>query len=343
MRRSLGADLPKGVFRVKRLYYYQHRRGRPDHGPCIRLPEFGTPEFWAKMAEIQGVSGGNVEGTFSALIAEYKAHSRFLGRSEATQKTYEISLNYIQECWGPLRVDGLTPRAIQEFLDQHFAHRPSMGNMTLTVLKVLLRFGIPRSYSTQNHAREIEHLEERGDGAKPWPEEIWRRFVDAAPADLARLAVLGRATGQRISDLVRMRGKDRDGAGIVLNIKKLRGKQHWVPVSQADLAVIDGWKVFPNATFLADERGRPFDPKKLRKRFDTYVREQFPGSGIKIHGLRCMAVCDRRILGHNHQRIVAAIGLSISQVMHYSRDIDQRLAAVAGEREQNVDVKTDAP
>ena len=341
MRRATLAVLPKGVFRVKRWWYYQHRRGRPDHGPLIKLPEYGTPEFWAKLAEIESGHAGPRAFTFDALIADYKAHPKFAKLSEGSKATYGPALNYISKRWGPLRVDGLTPQAIQAFLDDAFTDRPAMGNLTLSVLRTILKWGVPRGYIGANPAREIEDLEEEGEGAKPWPEEIWQKFVGDAPVELARLAVLGRATGQRISDLVTMRPRQRDGQGILTEIKKLHIKDHWCPLTPAAIDVIDGWKVFPNATYLADANGRPFTPNALRKRFDKYVdsNPEIKAAGIRIHGLRSLAVCDRRIAGHPHQRIAAAIRMSLRQVMHYTKGIDQRLAA-GGERERNEPVKT---
>ena len=138
-----------------------------------------------------------------------------------------------------------------------------------------------------------------------------------------------------------MRPRQRDADGILTDIKKLHVKDHWCPLTPADIATIDGWKVFPNATYIADEHGRPFTPNGLRKRFDKYVEKNadLKAAGIRIHGLRSLAVCDRRIAGHAHQRISAAIGMSLRQVMHYSRGIDQRLAA-GEEPEQNRPMKT---
>jgi integrase len=341
------ATLPKGVFRVKRWWYYQHRRGRPDHGPLIALPEYGTPEFWTKLADITGDETVTAF-TVDALIREYRAHPKYVKLSAGSKLTYEPALGYVSKRWGPLRVDGLTPPAIQAFMDDEFAARPSMGNLTLSVLKTLLKFGVPRGYIGTNPAREIEDLEEDREGAKPWPETAWRKVVDTGPTELSRLAVLGRATGQRISDLVTMRPRDRDGAGINVPIKKLakklRGALHWCPLSVDAAAVIDGWAVFANATYLTDEKGRPFNSKALARRLAKYLAAdpELAPLGLSAHGLRSLAVCDRRIEGQPHQRISAAIGMSMRQVMNYSRYIDQRLAAGDVEREQNEAVKTRA-
>lgn len=103
--------------------------------------------------------------------------------------------------------------------------------------------------------------------------------------------------------------------------------------------------MFANATYIADARGKPISTDTMQTRFKRYIEAdaELATTGIRIHGLRALAVCDRRIAGHGHQRIAAAVGMSLRQVMHYSKSIDQRLAAGGGEREQNEAVKTPAP
>jgi hypothetical protein len=351
VRRALLAKLPTGVYSIrkptgKEYFYYQRNRGRPDHGPNVALPEPGTPEFYAKLAELTGTDGGDAKPmSFDALIAEYKTHPKYTHLAVNSKKSYGLCLDYISKRWGPLRVDGLTPPAIQKFLDEEFIDHAPMGNLTLSVLKTILKFGVPRGYSATNPAREIEDLDAEANSARPWPEQLWQKVVAKGPTEIARLAVLGRATGQRISDLIKMRPLHRDGAGILVSIKKLRGKEHWAgPLAPAYIAMIDGWGVFKGSTYLADERGRPFTEGALRKRLDKFTAKHsdFAAADLKPHGLRALAVCDRRIAGEAHQRISAAIGMSLRQVMHYSRHIDQRLAA-GEEREQNEALKTQGP
>ena len=51
---------------------------------------------------------------------------------------------------------------------------------------------------------------------------------------------------------------------------------------------------------------------------------------IKLHGLRAMAVCDRRLDGLEHQEIAAQLGMGLPMVMRYSRQIDQEALARRG-------------
>ena len=141
-----------------------------------------------------------------------------------------------------------------------------------------------------------------------------------------------------------MRPQDRDGAGVLTNIQKIKSKGHWCPLAPDYITIINSWPVFPTATYIADEKGRPTTPRALARRLKKYVasNSEMAAMEIKPHGLRAMAVCDRRIAGTPHQRISLQIGMTVRQVEHYSRHIDQRLAA--GEvQEQNETVKTPGP
>ena len=54
---------------------------------------------------------------------------------------------------------------------------------------------------------------------------------------------------------------------------------------------------------------------------------------LKPHGLRAMAVCDRRLDGLSHQEISAQLCMSLPMVMRYSKHIDQeRLVREANKR-----------
>ena len=89
---------------------------------------------------------------------------------------------------------------------------------------------------------------------------------------------------------------------------------------------------------------------ELAELLDWFVARtpELAGYGpIKLHGLRAMAVCDRRMDGLEHQEIAAQLGMSLPMVMRYSRQIDQEALARRGnakrERDGNKIVKPKAP
>jgi integrase len=326
--------LPKGVSRVvnkrtgKVYWYYQERRGKDDAGPRTTLPEFGTPEFWRDIARLTGETQ-RPTNTVKSLIESYKAQPEWLKRRPNTIATYEAALAHIQAAWGNLDPAAVSVAGVME-LRTSFADRPSMGNMVLVQVRALMKLAVQSGLRNDNPAREIDALDEDPDEAKPLTAEAWAAATsDDAPRIVRRLAVLGRATGQRISDLVRLRPADRDQDGFAHTITKLRDKAHWSPLTAKQVAEIDGWKVFANATYTADDRGRRISDNTARNIWNAYLATDAGAAlqGFTPHDLRASKVCDERISGKNHQQIAAMVGMSLQMVMKYSRHIDQRLAA----------------
>jgi integrase len=339
-RRAVVVPLPKGVSPVKgrngQIYWYhQERRGKPDAGPRTRLPEFGTPEFWAAIAKLTGETkpSGN---TIRALVDSYKAQPEWGKLRPNTVQVYEAALAHILTAWGDLDPAEITVAGVMA-LRMRFSDRPSMGNMVLIQVRQLMKLAVQSGLRSDNPAREVDSLEENPDEAKPLTPEAWAALTsDTAPVELKRLAILGRATGQRLSDLVKMRPADRDQDGIRLNITKLRDREHWCPLRPDEIETIDGWKQFRAATYLVDEEGRRFNQDRIRRRWNVFIEtdEGKALAGFTPHDLRATKVCDERIAGKNHQQIAAMVGMSIQMVMKYSRHIDQRLVARGTAAEQ---------
>jgi hypothetical protein len=58
---------------------------------------------------------------------------------------------------------------------------------------------------------------------------------------------------------------------------------------------------------------------------------ELAGAGpIKLHELRAMAVCDRRLDGLEHYEISAQLCMSPAMVMRYSKHVDQEALARRG-------------
>jgi hypothetical protein len=349
-RRHASVPLPDNVFRVKKpsgriYYYYQERRGRPDHGPLIRLPdELHDPLFWQKLDEIKRGGVGPSAGTFSALVAAYKSHSPYGKLSPSTQRVYDTCLARIIEAWGALQVRDLLPKHIYALMEAN-ASTPAMANMIVKVLSVTLKHGIKLDYCTVNIARDIEKLEEVRAGSEPWPESAFAFVLENAPPLLMRAAVLARATGQRSVDLVKLRPADRRDQGFDMLVQKLSNERHWVPLTSEAWRAVCAWTEEPMRPYLNIE-GRGINEKKLRDEwfdFRALHPTHIPGDAT-LHDLRAMAVCDRRIAGVAHQQIADQLCMSLEMVMHYSKHIDRAMNAKAGmremERPENMDLKT---
>lgn len=354
-RRAPGVKLPASIQPVRKTrngklvkiyYYFQERRNRPDAGPRIPIPyELTDPRFWQAYESLKTDGAVAKAGTFGALIDAYKASHRYTKLAKNSRDTYDIALGHIRKRWGDLPVCDVQPKhayALQEALSD----RPSMANLTVCrVLKLLLKHGIRAGFCETNIARDIEPLDEAGVGAEPWSEEAFAYVLQHAPALLMRAAVLGRATGQRAVDLVRMRPADRAGDGINMVVRKLGNEPHWCPLTREAAAAIDGWREERMMPYL-NLGGRRISEDRLRaewKAFKALHSEHLP-EDITLHDLRASAVCDRRIAGVPHQQICDQLRMSPGMVAAYSKHIDRRLNATAGmktmERAENAHLKT---
>ena len=204
--------LPPDVQRVIKpsgrvYYYYAPGRGTATAGKRIPLgSDTGDPEFWRKLREAKSPPATR-DGTLSKLIAEYRAHKEFADLRPESKRVYTHFLDRLEASGGERPVAAMTRRDIYALLDQ-MSSTPVAANLMLTVLRTLLEFGVPRGYRDDNPAIGVKKLKIEDSGHSPWPEQGYAYVMQHAPTNLRRMAFLGRATGQRISDLVKMRPAD---------------------------------------------------------------------------------------------------------------------------------------
>lgn len=346
-RKSAVFDLPAGVHVVRSkgrtYYYFRPHRGTAYAGKPIPLgTDPSDPAFWESLKLARNDrSEGIKPGSFSALIAAYKNTPKWRDEySENTRQNYEISLRRIEAAWGDLPVNGLTAMGIYKLRDQ-FGSTPVQANHLVSVLRTIIAWGIPRGYSERNPALEVIALDILNEqNARPWPEEAFRVVLQEAPEHLRRAAFLGRVTGQRRSDLIRMGKRNRRDDGLEIQIKKLRGKRHFMPLNPGELSVLNSWECSETGPWIVSPRGKPMSGDHLAASLGRFIASRPDLKDIPQltpHGWRAMAVCDRRLAGLEHQEISAQLCMSLQMVIRYSKHIDgERLARRANaKREQN--------
>ena len=195
---------------------------------------------------------------------------------------------------------------------------------------------MPRGYIDRNPANDVKPLALVDvEHARPWPEEAFKRIVETAPESIRRFAFLGRATGQRRSDLVLYGRKNRRADGLQVKIGKLRDRDHFIPLKDSELAEIDSWSCSNTGPWIINAAGQPMSAQAISHALDRFVADtpELAELPVRPHGLRAMAVCDRRLDGLSHQEISAQLCMSLGMVMRYSKHIDQeRLAREANKK-----------
>jgi integrase len=330
--------LPDGVQTVVKpsgrvYYYFAPRRGTKSAGKRIALgSDIRDPEFWRRLRDAT-TPAETRKGTISALIAEFKINRVWIELRPASQRGYAHFLNRIEAEGGDRPVVAMTRRDIYGLMDR-MSGTPVAANYMLSVLRTLLEFGVPRGYRDDNPAIGIKRLKVDDSGHSPWPDAGYDFVIEYAPTHLRRMAFLGRATGQRVSDLVKMRPVDLVDDGIHLRIGKLRDKAHFVPLSAAQMTEIRSWGVRDLEFFIAT----PVTGKRCTARYLNELLNNWRDSDdaapirdltMTIHGLRATAIHDRRRSGTEDGAIADEIGMSVKMVSRYLRFADKTASARA--------------
>lgn len=274
-------------------------------------------------------------GTFAAVIREYFAKSaKFNGMAESSKRVYRLYLTIAQEPehLGAYSVEALRPSAIQGFLD-NFADRPSTQQLVRATLKAVEQWALTRDYLP--HPITIGTETEKSDGGHvPWTETQFQLARQHCSPAMVRAITLQGNTGQRGSDIVRMRWTDieivngRMGINVV---QQKTGVELWVPFTRAFEAEIAQWERRPGFILIKPD-GRPFKRKDLANRWILERRkipELEPLKDLALHGLRGYCVVKYSHEGLSESQIANIVGMSVPMVARYRRKFLQKANALA--------------
>ena len=335
-KRSGVINLPTGVHRVISkgwaYYYFAPRRGTKAAAARVALGTDPTaPEFWAKLNGVRGAGAETIKaGTFAALIRDFKTSAEWHRLRPNTRRDYLIYLERVERAWGALVVSGLTAVGIYALRDQ-YASTPVVANHMVTILRSLLAWGIRRGYHDRNPAIDVTPIEISDvKGARPWPEAAYEIVVRRAPEAIRRAAILGRACGQRRSDLVRFGRKNRRDDGLEITIGKLRDRRHFIPLRKAELAEIDSWSCSDTGPWIVSARGEPMSGGGLGDLLEQFVArtpELASFGAIKLLGAFNSSAVEshwrRARRARHHGRDLAQLQIRKSQSHHRAHGVDE--------------------
>jgi integrase len=332
-RHKSAVTLPKGVHRVvsrgREYFYYQAGRGTDHHGPRVALPnDPHSPEFWNAIRQAQGIVGPVPTDTINALSDAYQTAWPTLPRklSDGTKEQYKRSLGVVRAAWGDLRAAALRPSHVQALMDG-LAHKPGKANNVLDALRAMCRWAMgPRELLSRDPTLGVAHFA-AGEGHKPWTAAQLKVADDKFTGMLRRAYVLGRYTGQRISDVVRLGFTDIDDGGFALRQKKT-GVRPWCPIFSELEAEIATWEKRPGP-FLYQDSGKPFTTNQLWKLFNAAREDHAELADAVWHGLRANAVIHLRQSGHSIALISDMVGMSPPMVERYCRHADRKAGGQA--------------
>jgi integrase len=275
-------------------------------------------------------------GTFAEVVHAYLASAKFDGLAASTKDNYRRILRLAEqpEMLGAYSVEVIRPALIQAFLDG-FADRPGQQSVALTTLRAVEKWAIVRDLLPGTITLGTETLGSDG-GHEPWTDEQVEVAEREASPHMSRAVTLGSNTGQRGSDLVRMRWTDLEvyeGRAGINVVQKKTGLKIWIPCTQELIRALDTWERRPGFLLLKRD-GQPWTREQLSTAW-LHERDRRPAlaplkeAGLVLHGLRATAVVRLRRAGATTGQIKDMIGMSEPMVNRYCRLSVQRENALA--------------
>ena len=272
---------------------------------------------------------------FSEVIGLYMRSPDYTGLADSTRVGYGRSLLLASKALGHLPVTVIGPPEVQEFLEG-FAAVGHFGSQQAAkvALGAVERYAIVRRYLI--HPITLgTRIEKPDSGHQPWTDEQVRIAERFARPDMSRLVTLAVNTGQRGSDLFRMRWSDiesiEDRPGINVTQRKT-GLKIWIPITQDLQYALSTWEKKPTQILLKPT-GEPWGSRQQLSEAWTRERDSnpnlYPCADLVLHGLRATAVVRLRRAGATTPQIVDMVGLSAPMVERYSRFANQKQSALA--------------
>ena len=224
---------------------------------------------------------------------------------------------------------GLSRRHVKSILAR-WADHPHAGKKVLKLLRKLIGIALDEEWIEVDPTHRLRYAPEY-KGWRAWTAEERAAFEARwAIGTTPRLVYsLGLYTGQRRSDLVRMRWTDIAGSEIhVVQVKT--GKSLWIPIHPS-LAEALAATPRRSETILFTQYDRPFSDKALGMRMIDWTRAAGVGKGATLHGLRKTLGKLLAESGATTRELMDILGHdAIAHAELYSREAEQRRLARTG-------------
>lgn len=274
--------------------------------------------------------------TFATLAAAFQARPEFRAYAPTTQVGWARELQWLTEGLGSLPLADLKPAIVQLRFDE-LSDRPGRQHVAKTVLRMVEKWALKRDLISRPLMVDLE-IATSDDGHDPWSDsDVALALSHHVRPHIRRLVALALASGQRCSDLIRMRWDDlvvRQGRlGIQLTTQKV-GATLWIPFSKEFAAEIATWPR-ESEFILTRADGRAWDKAYQPSQAWTGERDRVEAlaplakAGLVMHGLRSTACVRLRRLGVSTALISQFVGLSEPMVTRYCRHASQEEDALA--------------
>jgi len=311
--------------------YYFRYRGQRRPIPTPGTPGFATA-YDAFLAQIRAnplQRRHNIEfmpGSLGWAIERFLASPLYSERAETTKRNYRRILDQLRQSYGTGLLRDLEPRHI--IRNKIAAASTTAADIAMGLISALwdfateqlgLELGADPTHGVKRvHRGTREH--------EPWPPELIERFLREARPSLRWGVKLALYTGQRRSDLVKMKWSQFDGEYIEVRQQKT-GELLSIPCHKELSAELESMPRVAD-TILVGERGAPLTGGSSLSVMVRRALREMGVDGYAIHGLRKNAAVELANAGCTPHEIAAITGhRTLGIVAHYTKRRDQRLHA----------------
>jgi integrase len=320
---------------------YRDRHGKMRHRfrrGNVRQMIHGTPGSAAFMEEYNRLMGlgapsptrrtSGEPGTLGWVIDKYKdpSNKAWAKIKPSTKGVYERHFLYLRDNYGAATFHTITEPDVRAIRNE-LAARPSVADAIVNKIGLLWQFAkehLERKLGV-DPTREVAAIHTETESAKAWPEELCAAIERHPNPGVVRAYYLLRYTGQRRSDVTRMKWKQFDGTAVELFQVKT-GTYVWVPAHKRLIEHLAGRT--DRAEYLLESRykSRYNDQSLSRLVADACEGLGFPG--YSPHGLRHLAGASLAEAGCSVHEIMSILGhLTEKQAYVYVRQANRKKMA----------------
>ena len=229
-------------------------------------------------------------GNFSMVIRLFLDSPYFNGLGESAKDHWKRELVLAEVTLGHFDVSAIRPSIIQAHLDG-LAEFPGKQSTAKTALKALESWAIVRDHLPHTITLGTKIIGS-DDGHEPWTDQEVDDAIEHARPDLAKAVLLAVSTGQRGSDIVKMRWSDIEERGGRLGVNVIQrktGVRLLVPFTHDFAAKVQKWERRPPFYLVLAPDGRQFSDRGYRTIGLTSGRITLPWPHTSSESLSCTA------------------------------------------------------
>ena len=320
-----------------RTYFYHRATGEP-----ITIdPTVDPAGFAATKKRLDDLAAAKApvapplkDGSLGALRTAYKRSPEFLTLSPDSQKAYNRSFDALKSLDDMAIVDIDQP-FILATRDKIFAKRGRwLANHTVSVLSVVLGWGVPRGYGASNPAQGVPKIRRSRKKGKANPAWTWAEADAAlkkATGGLRKAIALAYFGGLRKKDVVEI-ANDARAADAIRHEQSKNGIETTIFEDKRLTDILEERDTAKGRTIVRRQDGAPYTRDGLDSLFQRLkgdlVEEKKIRPGLTFHGLRTSLAKRAADLGFSDNDIAAALGqANTASVRPYTIEASRARAA----------------